>query len=342
MKKNIIISLQLLLVGIILTTVFGCKKDDNFEVGIPVLTTSEITDITQTTAKSGGIITSDGGASIIARGLCWSSEHTPTILDEKTSESPAAGNFTSSLKGLNPGTTYNVRAYVTNSAGVGYGNTVSFKTEEALPSSFTDSRDNNVYQIITIGKQTWMAENLKYLPSVVEHVTGSETKPYYYVYDYSGKVVADAKKTENYTIYGVLYNWAAAMAGAKSSVTNPSKVQGVCPKGWHLPSRAEWTQLITNLNGVEVAGGKLKEVGLTHWTSPNANASNETGFTALPGGFRGQSGDCSYINNYGYWWCATENNENESWCFSLSYETSKVNSFEKNKEVGYSVRCVKD
>ncbi|SDD19418.1 FISUMP domain-containing protein [Williamwhitmania taraxaci] len=172
--------------------------------------------------------------------------------------------------------------------------------------TFTDSRDGNVYHTVTIGSQVWMVENLKYLPSVVGSGTGSTTTPYYYVYGYNGTVVADAKATANYAIYGVLYNWPAAMNGAASSTVNPSGVQGVCPTGWHLPSDAEWTQLTTFLGGESVAGGKLKEIGTTHWASPNTGADNSSGFTALPGGYRNYGGSFYYIGYGGYWWSATE------------------------------------
>ena len=132
------------------------------------------------------------------------------------------------------------------------------KVEESS-GSFIDTRDGNVYNYVTIGNQVWMAENLKYLPSVVGSDTSSEITPFYYVYDYDGVNIEDAKATSNYTAYGVLYNWSAAMAGSASSVTNPSGVQGVCPIGWHLPSDAEWIVLTDYLGGENEAGGKLKE-----------------------------------------------------------------------------------
>lgn len=146
--------------------------------------------------------------------------------------------------------------------------------------------DGDNYAVVTIGEQTWMAENLRYLPSVVGPDTGSEdvAGSYYYVYGYNGTDISEAKATENYDTYGVLYNWSAAMNGEESSEDNPSGVQGICPAGWHLPSKAEWTELTDYLGGGSVAGGKLKEIGTTHWSSPNTGATNETGFTALPGG----------------------------------------------------------
>jgi len=112
--------------------------------------------------------------------------------------------------------------------------TLLFFTSFTSPNTFKDSRDGKIYKTVTIGEQTWMAENLAYLPRVVGPKTGSNTAPYYYVYGYDGTDVAAAKATKNYQIYGVLYNWPASMNGGASSGTNPSDIQGVCPTGWHL------------------------------------------------------------------------------------------------------------
>jgi uncharacterized protein (TIGR02145 family) len=214
--------------------------------------------------------------------------------------------------------------------------------EETTSGTFIDSRDGNEYNWMQIGDQVWMAENLKYLPSVVGPGTGSQTTPHYYVYGYNGTNVADAKATANYTTYGVLYNWPAAMDGEASSTTNPSGVQGVCPTGWHLPSDAEWTQLTDYLGGVSVAGGKLKETGTTHWSSPNTSATNETGFTALPGGGRDGDGAFDGIGLYGLWWSATELDTDDAWYRYVIYDTSDVSRSYYLKELGFSVRCVRD
>jgi uncharacterized protein (TIGR02145 family) len=218
----------------------------------------------------------------------------------------------------------------------------ALEEKDLLNNGFTDTRDNNHYNVVKIGNQIWMAENLKYLPSVVGPGTGSQTTPYYYVYGYSGTTVADAKATANYTTYGVLYNWSAAMNGAASSTTNPSGIQGVCPTGWHLPSDAEWTELTDYLGGESVAGGKLKETGTTHWASPNFGATNETGFTALPGGNRNKDGTFSNIGNYGYWWSATEGSAASAWYRYVGFDYSDVSRFYYYKEVGFSVRCLRD
>jgi uncharacterized protein (TIGR02145 family) len=225
-----------------------------------------------------------------------------------------------------------------------YADALSARIEaiEVLTIGFTDSRDNNHYDVVKIGTQLWMAGNLKYLPSVIGPATGTETIPYYYVYGYNGTVVADAKATANYTTYGVLYNWPAAMNGEASSSSNPSGVQGVCPAGWHLPSDAEWTELTTYLGGVSVAGGKLKETGTAHWTSPNTGATNETGFTALPGGYRSSVYTFDNIGSIGRWWSATENSWIDAYPLDVSYDYGGVDRNSRPKELGFSVRCVKD
>jgi uncharacterized protein (TIGR02145 family) len=202
--------------------------------------------------------------------------------------------------------------------------------------------DGNHYAVVTIGTQTWMAENLKYLPEVVDPITGSLTTPYYYVYDYDGTSLAAAKATSNYNTYGVLYNWPAAMAGSASSSSNPSGVQGVCPTGWHLPSDAEWTQLTDYLGGESMAGGKLKETGTTHWDLPNTGATNEAGFTALPGGSRwNYFGGFDHIGYLGYWWSATES-DTWAWALKLDYFHNNANRDSFSRGNGLSVRCVKD
>jgi len=206
----------------------------------------------------------------------------------------------------------------------------------------TDSRDGTVYKTVTIGNQVWMAENLKYLPSVSGPQTGSQTEPHYYVYAYNGTNVAEAKATSNYKTYGVLYNWSAAMARSKSSKANPSRIQGVCPKGWHVPSDAEWNQLTDYLGGLNTAGGKLKHNGTTNWSSPNTGATNESAFTALPSGLRTSSGIFNYIGKYGYWWSTTEGSANNVLDRSMRYDLGNVSSSNVGKEPGYSVRCLKD
>jgi uncharacterized protein (TIGR02145 family) len=191
-----------------------------------------------------------------------------------------------------------------------------------------DSRDSQIYQYKTIGTQVWMTENLAYLPSVVGPATESVTDPYYYVYGYDGTVVDDAKATSNYTIYGVLYNWTAALSA--------------CPPDWHLPSDAEWTTLTDYLGGESVAGGKMKEAGIAHWWSPNTGATNESGFTALPGGCRYYDGAFTNFRTTGYWWSSTQHIDGSAGNRNLSYANSSVGKPYGYLDYGFSVRCLQD
>lgn len=191
-----------------------------------------------------------------------------------------------------------------------------------------DSRDGNLYSYKTIGTQVWMTENLAYLPSVVGPGTGSNSTAYYYVYGYDGTDVDAAEATSNYTTYGVLYNWPAA--------------QSACPSGWHLPSDAEWTTFIDDLGGESVAGGKMKEAGTAHWNSPNTGATNESGFTALPGGRRLYNGTFDNIGYYGFWWSSTQLDTDGAWCRNLGDDGSYVGGDGYYRASGFSVRCLRD
>ena len=337
-KRTNLLNFPILMVGVFFMFASSCNKN----VEVPVLTTISVTEITDVTAISGGNITSDGGASITARGVCWSTNENPTISDDKTTDGTGTGEFISNMTGLSPNTTYYVRAYATNNEGTGYGSVISFTTEEGTI-ILTDTRDGNVYQTVTIGSQIWMAENLRYLPGVVGPGTGSSTTAYYYVYGYDGTSVEEAKATENYTKYGVLYNWTAAMNGTSGSTSNPSGVQGVCPAGWHLPSDAEWTQLSDYLGGTAVAGGKLKEEGTAHWSAPNNGATNETGFTALPGGERRPAGGSfNRLNEFGRWWSASESSSTHARHRDLQHNLESIVRLNNAKDYGFSVRCVGD
>jgi uncharacterized protein (TIGR02145 family) len=193
---------------------------------------------------------------------------------------------------------------------------------------FTDSRDGNPYETVEIGTQCWMKQNLAYLPSVNPPSGGSQTSPYYYVYGYSGTGVSEARATANYQTYGVLYNWTASLTA--------------CPQGWHLPSDSEWDVLVNYLGGDNVAGGKMKEAGTAHWNSPNTGATNESGFTGLPGGGRYYYGSFNYIGYYGTWWSSTETSSTIAWLRLLSYGYGNVYLDGNDEEYGFSVRCLRD
>jgi uncharacterized protein (TIGR02145 family) len=218
---------------------------------------------------------------------------------------------------------------------------IALEEQDLLNNGFSDTRDSNHYDVVKIGNQIWMAENLAYLPSVNQVADGSEdiAGSYYYVYDYDGTSVSEAKATTNFQTYGVLYNWTAALEA--------------CPAGWHLPTDAEWKILEMQLGMSQQQadsilwrgtdeGGKLKETGTAHWDSPNTGATDESDFTALPGGRRLGNGSFYIIGSNGNWWSATEDTTENAWYRYISFDSSKVSRTNWVKEFGFSVRCIKD
>jgi uncharacterized protein (TIGR02145 family) len=221
------------------------------------------------------------------------------------------------------------------------------KDDDEIETGTVSDKDGNVYSTVTIGTQVWMAENLAYLPSVSPSSSGSQTSPYYYVYGYEGTSVSSAKATENYSTYGVLYNWQAATSA--------------CPDGWHLPTDEEWAELENYLadNGYNydgtTGGGRdkiAKAMASDHgWiVSSNTGAvgntdypdkRNASDFTALPGGYRGYD-DFYYVGNYGLWWSATEGDATFAWSHNIGYNGAYVSLGDSGKEGGFSVRCVKN
>jgi len=299
-----------------------------FAPPLPVLTTAAVSGVTQTTAECGGTITSDGGAPVIARGVCWSTDSIPTIADSKTTDGSGMGSFTSSITGLTDSTAYYVRAYATNSVGTGYGSIRSFTT---LDSNTVIDIDGNVYQTITIGTQVWMAENLK-----VTHYRNGNAIPYVpdagtWTNLTTGAYCNYNNDVNNVAVYGRLYNWYAV-----------SDSRNIAPFGWHVPSDAEWDTLVVYLGGYTVAGGKMKEAGFAHWNSPNTGATNESGFSALPGGYRYSNGSYDYVGYGAILWSSTEYGSYSAWNRHLDCRSSGVGRVDSSMRSGFSVRCVRD
>lgn len=186
-------------------------------------------------------------------------------------------------------------------------------------------QDGNTYKTVLIGTQTWMAENLrttKYrngtsIPNVTDGSLGSNSVLGSYQYN----------KNEFYDIatYGYLYNWYAI-----------NDIRNLAPIGWHVPTHEELTTFRNYLGEDIYAGGKIKEKGTTHWSSPNYGATNETGFTALPGESTGTVGE------YGKWWSSSENDDGNAWYFGLNYQKTFFDVGSWGKQGAVSVRCVKD
>lgn len=227
--------------------------------------------------------------------------------------------------------------------------TFLFKTIDMSVCPPAVDRDGNVYESVLIGDQCWMAQNLRVtkfpdgtlIPQIHEIDKWVKLRPNgiddAFCY-YNNNQNKEAEE------YGALYTWAAAMGdNAVSSDLNPSGVQGVCPKGWHLPSDAEWDQLVQFVGGDFEAGGRLKEYGNEHWFSPNSGGDNSSGFTALPGGYRYYiDGTFNQMGYNGFFWSSTESAGSMAWYRSLSNEQKEVSRYDSDKSYGFSVRCIKD
>ncbi len=199
----------------------------------------------------------------------------------------------------------------------------------------TVSYGGQIYNTVAIGSQCWFKENL----NIGTRINGS------------------AEQTDNSTIekycyndldwlgcgfYGGLYQWKEMMQYA----TSPG-VQGICPSGWHIPTDAEWTIAIAFLGGADVAGGKMKATGTREaftgwWYSPNTGATNESGFTAVPGGIRYYFGTFDALGYGGIWWSSSESNTIGAWFRSINYDYNDVGRNARPKDEGFSVRCVRD
>jgi len=195
--------------------------------------------------------------------------------------------------------------------------------------------DGNIYTSVKIGKQVWMAENLKStkynngtnIPLVTDGVAWGELSTPGYCWYNNDSVI--------YKYNGAIYNWYTVNTGK------------LCPTGWHIPSNDEWTTLTTFLGGLDIAGGKLKETGTTHWESPNTGAANESGFTALPSGGRGFDPDLGYVTFDGIgggvsFWSSTEDVDGKVYWRSLVNYLGIVFMNTCEKYEGLFVRCLRD
>jgi uncharacterized protein (TIGR02145 family) len=293
---------------------------------VPILNTTALTAIASTAAYCGGDITDAGLDAVNVRGVVWSTAPNPTVaLTTKTSDGSGNGSYTSTMTGLNPNTTYYVRAYATNGMGTGYGDEISFTTTAG-----TSDIDGNFYNTVVIGSQEWIADNLKVskyrngdpIPTNLNDASWQGTTDgAYAIYD---------NIPVNDSLYGKLYNWYA--------VADP---RGLCPAGWHVPGDAEWETLENFLGGSSVAGGKMKAVS-SLWLAPNTDATNSSGFTGLPGGYRNAGGAYYFIGYFGFWWSSTQFSTTSAWYRDLFYFDGDVRRNNDPKRLGFSVRCVRD
>lgn len=201
--------------------------------------------------------------------------------------------------------------------------------EKSDPNTVTD-KDGNVYHTITIGTQVWMVENLR----TTHYNDGTSIPLVTNDYDWTNLTTDGYCWSDNdsisRTLYGALYNWYAVNTGK------------LAPKGWHIPTETDWATLQNYLGGASVAGGKLKETGIGHWETPNTGATNESGFSALPGGYRSKAnGTIPTKFQNGVWWSSTGSINNFG-RFILNYNSAASDYQNDNGTLGFSVRCIRD
>jgi len=201
-------------------------------------------------------------------------------------------------------------------------------SDNSSGSSTVKDTDGNVYHTVTIGTQTWTVENLKTthyndgttIPNVSDSAAwGNLTTGAYCWYNNS---------SSNKSTYGALYNWYAVNTGK------------LAPKGWHVPTAAEWDTLAEYLGGADAAAGALKDT--TCWKSPNTGATNSSGFSALPGGCRNINGYFNVILLFGNWWSATASNASIAYYRYLTFNNSILSKYDLGMSCGFSVRLVRD
>jgi uncharacterized protein (TIGR02145 family) len=218
---------------------------------------------------------------------------------------------------------------------------LGIRTAAVIAQTVTDI-DGNVYKTVIIFGHVWMAENLKTtryndstkIPLAVDNETWAKAGPAYCWYDCFENADSNTYRAmNNWYTYGALYN--------RYSV-NTNKI---CPTGWHVSTHKEWDYLLDHL-GIYVAGWSLKEKGTSHWRAPNKGVTNETGFSALPGGFRKRNGDFRSIKENGCFWGAPGSSFSIPWVQFWNYRYGRfcmvVPAKKRNKQIGLSVRCIKD
>ncbi len=315
---------------------------------LPTVSTLIITGITQTTSTINSIVIDGGGElGIVNRGVVASTNPLPDIenCEFNINCSTGEGNYQALIYGLKDETTYFVRAYAINSTGVSYGEELSFETT-AFMNCGTVGYQDHYYETVIIGFQCWMQENLRYLPELTSSADwGDYVESQYSVYGYSGVDVVEAKQTDNYGLYGVLYNWSAA--------------EESCPQGWHLPSDEDWKTLelyigmamssvdSTGYRGTNQGSKLAGEINL--WDDNNETLIDNTsfgssGFYGLCGGYVSENSlTFSYILRSANWWSSSEYSTYSAWSRTIyNTRTSVSRSISNSKRSGMSVRCLRN
>ena len=280
------------------------------------------------------------GSGVFERGVCWGTSTNPTVSGSKMVAGSGGYGFTQVFSvSMALSQLHYARAYARTSSGIFYSNEKTFTPAPGQPcpgvSTVTDI-DGNVYNTVQIGNQCWTQSNLKVskyrnadnIPTGLSNSAWQNTTSGTYAI-YNNDSVSDG-------LYGKLYNLYA--------VTDN---RGLCPTGWHVPSHAEWTTLENHLGGLSVAGGMMKSTAIQPtpggWNTPNTGATNSSGFTALPGGLRDDSGVFNSRHSYGCWWSSSVSSGSLAWSRLLSYADNPIFRYDTNdRKHGFSVRCLKD
>jgi uncharacterized protein (TIGR02145 family) len=293
-------------------------------------------------------VTYPGVGEMTARGICWGYQPNPTVDGEHTTEGGEAGPFGAMLTDLTYGNTYYIRAYATNAAGTSYSQQLSYylheRDNEPCPSVATVTDvDGNTYNTVQIGNQCWMKENMR----TTHYADGGSTGGYY-----------PGSNSSNVTTYGYLYTWSSA-TNAYSNNTNEFGMQGVCPTGWHVPSDAEWTELIEYVshesmyacsgNSENIAKALASTLGWATFTGDCAvgdtpDSNNTTGFSAMPAGYNtGNWNNGSFaFGEYAALWSSTRLDDSYARYIMLSYDDATVGQNNISTSMALSVRCLRD
>lgn len=329
-------SLKKTLVFICLLTAIAtsCEKEST-PLKLPTINSSKIFSLSSNavTIKSTFDLTKED--SVTNMGVCWGLQPNPTIYNNFTTSSYMNDSIVyTRIEGLTPNTKYYARVYVRNSEMETYGNEIEFTTNNTVVDV-----DGNLYNIVTIGSQNWMVENLKttkYNDGAEIPLVNSNTN--WSGFNSSGYSWYD-NSIENKNLYGALYNW---------PVVNSEKL---CPVGWHIPTDIEWTTLADYLGGEYEAGGFMKSTS-SQWDTPNYKATNYAGFCGLPaGGSAATLGSFTGKGSFTVWWSSTIDysiDSNEGWIMTRTLWYVNANL----KRDGFmtsggvlsflSVRCIKD
>ncbi len=298
----------------------------------PLIVLNTLDDVISTRVTAFAEVTHPGSSQVTDRGIIWGLEPDLTLDNDFISIGSGVGEFEGRIIRLETETTYYVRAYATNEWGTTYSNEMTTTTLGL----FAQDIDGNLYPSAIYDELEWTTENLRSKryangDPIDNLIDGGEwfgtTEGAWEYYDH------DSTRGE---VYGLLYNWYAA-----------SDSRNICPAGWRVPTNNEWEALITHFGGASEAGGKMKSTGTIIggdglWQAPNEGATNESGFSVLPAGDRTSGGGFDRLTTAASFWGSTELNQNTAWGRRLTNTSTSISRANYAKNIGFSVRCVRD